>query len=129
LNPRRNKANTIIERSQIPLVKADAQWLRIALINLIEPSPEFFYQENLQTTISTLLLDSLSVRVQIHSTLILEPEHTSITSIAYPGNCFDLAGRILQKHDSELRLYQFSHSGNILALFEFTLPVWKGRQK
>lgn len=125
-----NRANTAIEASsQTPLVRADSQWLRTALINLIEPSPEFFYQKNIQATVRILQVDSLSVRVQIHSTLILEPEHTHITSIACSGNCFDLASRILQKHGSELMLYQFSHSGNRLALFEFTLPVWKGRQK
>ena len=123
-----NKANTIIEISpKVPLVKADSQWLRVALINLIEPSTDFFYHENLRTTISTLHPDSSSIRVQIHSTLILEPEHTSIISIAHPGNCFDLAGRILQEHGSELGLYQFSYSENILALFEFTLPIWEGR--
>jgi len=127
-----NKSNVRVDiPADLALVKADSNWLSVAITNLLEPNVGYFYNAEFEASISAQRSDDSHILVRICTGLELpmDENSNSIESISSPGNNLSVANIILDKHGSRLLFKRLRKDNNEYESqgveFEFVLPIWK----
>lgn len=127
-----SKSNVQVAISDnLPLIKADGNWLSIAITYLLEPSTGYLYNPDFNSSIFAQQSDDnhVVVRVRTGLKLSLDEGNNSIESISSPGNNLSVANIILDKHESRLEFRRLNGNADKHESqgteFEFTLPIWQ----
>jgi K+-sensing histidine kinase KdpD len=127
-----NKSNVDVDISdKLAPVRADPDWLAIAIANLLEPSVGYLYNAEFRSSISAKKSDDDHVLVSISTGLELsmDESYKSIESISSPGNSLSVASMIFEKHESHLQFKRLRNDRNeyksLGTEFEFSLPIWQ----
>jgi K+-sensing histidine kinase KdpD len=126
-----NKSKVRLNISEsLPPVRADLNWLSRAILNMLEPSVGYHYNEVFESSVSAEETDAtIAVKIATGLELSMDPQFGNLEYISIPGNSLSVASMIIERHGSRLGFRRLPSPHQTYQSqgteFEFVLPTWR----